>query len=97
MEDKGDGICFNVYVYNAQPGVIIDYATGDNWAEETEPTQSGVSGADQTYILNTNSMKFHTEDCSQGQSIKDSNKEVFTGDREKLIQQGYAASGCCKP
>lgn len=97
MEDEGDGICFNVYVYNAQPGVIIDYATGDNWAEETEPTQSGVSGADQTYILNTNSMKFHTEDCSQGQSIKDSNKEVFTGDREKLIQQGYAASGCCKP
>ena len=33
VEDGGDGICFCVYVYNAHPGVVIDYATGDNWAE----------------------------------------------------------------
>ena len=29
VEDNGEGICFNVYTYNAQPGVIIDYATGN--------------------------------------------------------------------
>lgn len=34
LEDGGDGICFNVYVYNVQPGVIIDYSTGDSHAEE---------------------------------------------------------------
>ena len=34
VEDEGEGICFNVFVYNVQPGVVIDYATGDNWAEE---------------------------------------------------------------
>ena len=28
VEDNGKGICFNVYVYNVQPGIIIDYATG---------------------------------------------------------------------
>ena len=28
VEDNGDGICFNVYCYNNQPGVEIDYATG---------------------------------------------------------------------
>ena len=28
MEDQGEGICFNVYVYNDQPGITIDYATG---------------------------------------------------------------------
>lgn len=28
VEDNGAGICFNVYVYNVQPGVIIDYSTG---------------------------------------------------------------------
>ncbi len=28
VEDSGEGICFNVYVYNVQPGVIIDYSTG---------------------------------------------------------------------
>lgn len=32
VEDKGEGVCFNVYCYNVQPGVVIDYATGDNWA-----------------------------------------------------------------
>ena len=32
VEDEGDGVCFNVYCYNVQPGVEIDYATGDNWA-----------------------------------------------------------------
>lgn len=28
VEDEGEGICFNVYVYNVQPGVTIDYSTG---------------------------------------------------------------------
>lgn len=31
VEDEGEGICFNVYVYNVQPGVSIDYATGESW------------------------------------------------------------------
>ena len=31
VEDKGKGICFNVYVYNIQPGINIDYATGKCW------------------------------------------------------------------
>ena len=30
VEDKGDGISFNVFCYNVQPGIEIDYATGDN-------------------------------------------------------------------
>lgn len=28
VEDNGDGVCFNVYIYNVQPGIDIDYATG---------------------------------------------------------------------
>ena len=31
VEDQGRGICFNVYCYNVQPQITIDYATGDNW------------------------------------------------------------------
>ena len=30
VEDQGKGVSFYVYVYNVQPGVIIDYSTGDN-------------------------------------------------------------------
>ena len=97
MEDQGEGICFNVYVYNVQPGVTIDYATGENWAEGSMQSTSSSASDEATYILNTNSMKFHAETCSQGQSIKNSNKETFTGDREELLRQGYASSGCCNP
>lgn len=31
VEDNGAGVQFNVYCYNVQPGIDIDYATGDNW------------------------------------------------------------------
>lgn len=34
VEDNGEGICFNVYVYNVQPGVVIDYATGKSELED---------------------------------------------------------------
>ena len=33
VEDNGEGVCFNVYVYNFQPGVVIDYSNGDNYAD----------------------------------------------------------------
>ena len=32
VEDDGDGIQFCVWCYNVEPGVVIDYATGDNRA-----------------------------------------------------------------
>lgn len=33
VEDNGQGICFNVYCYNVQPGILIDYATGESHTE----------------------------------------------------------------
>ena len=35
MEDGGQGVSLNVFLRNIQPGVAIDYATGNNWADET--------------------------------------------------------------
>jgi DNA-entry nuclease len=32
VEDKGRDVCFHVFVYNVQPGIGIDYHTGENWA-----------------------------------------------------------------
>lgn len=34
VEDDGEGVQFNVYCYNVQPGVVIDYSTGRNHAEK---------------------------------------------------------------
>ena len=92
VEDEGDGVCFNVYVYNVQPGVTIDYATGESWQEGAEP-----SDGDVTYILNTSSHKFHYPDCAGVANMSDANKETYTGSREDLIAQGYEPCGQCKP
>lgn len=94
VEDKGEGVCFNVYVYNNQPGVTIDYATGDSWVSDEAPSDTG---KESTYILNTSSRKFHKPDCSSVETISPSNKKSYTGTREELINQGYEACGKCKP
>ena len=51
VEDNGAGVLFCVYAYNNQPGVLIDYATGDSSLDEAA-FQDGAGG---TYILNINS------------------------------------------
>jgi DNA-entry nuclease len=38
VEDNGEGICFNVFCYNVQPGITIDYATGDSTLAVTTVT-----------------------------------------------------------
>ena len=37
VEDGGQTIRFNVFVYNVEPGVKIDYVTGDNWESSEVP------------------------------------------------------------
>ena len=104
VEDGGAGICFNIYVYNVQPEIIIDYSTGANWADTDSGNEktADISAADdsdaengedqepkeQTYILNKNTKKFHKPECSSVDDIKAENKSGFTGTREELIEDG---------
>lgn len=94
VEDGGAGVCFNVYVYNAQPGVTIDYATGESWLTGETPASDT---AQTQYILNTKSRKFHLPDCSGAQSMNSANRQEFTGSREALLSEGYSPCGQCKP
>ncbi len=75
MEDSGSGICFNVFCYNVQPGIKINYATGDSESEDgsapygssaavTKPQQETTPSSEATsYIANKNTKKFHYPYC----------------------------------
>lgn len=100
VEDNGDGICFHVYVYNVQPGVEIDYSTGESWATgDTLSSQvsQAQEGEERQYILNTNTHKFHLPDCPSVDAMSEKNKEEYYGTREDLIDQGYEPCGSCQP
>lgn len=51
----------------------------------------------QTYVLNTNTKKFHKESCNSAKSMDASNKKIYTGSRQEIIDMGYEACGVCKP
>lgn len=58
--------------------------------EETEPVGT-------TYVLNTNSHKFHLPSCSSVDQMSEKNKRVFVGSREEVIQMGYEPCQNCHP
>ena len=97
IEDKGEGVKFNVYCYNIQPDIEINYATGESSYIGTKSTSSNDDEEKQTYIVNLNTKKFHTEDCPAVQKIKNDNKKTYKGYRENLINNGYEPCGQCKP
>ena len=106
VEDNGASVCYNVYVYNVQPGITIDYATGDSRkatdeeaAAQSASTASGQQSqaTEKTYVLNTNTMKYHTPDCSSVADIKADNRQDYTGTAAELQQQGYEPCGRCHP
>lgn len=125
VEDAGEGICFCVFAYNVQPGIGIDYATGDNWAESSGTYQSTAASVavetpapqpetdttvqtspelsvsqesrETTYVLNTNTKKFHYPTCSSVDDMKEKNKQIYTGSREEVINMGYVPCKRCNP
>lgn len=94
VEDKGKSISFNVFCYNVQPGVNIDYVTGDNSAsgEYTTTTDEDITD---TYIVNLNTKKFHKPSCSSISQMSKKNKKQYKGKRSSLINNGYEPCKNC--
>ena len=100
VEDDGDGICFNVFVYNVQPQITIDYATGESHLSNSSSTvtpEKDTQKKEATYILNKNTKKIHLPSCYSVDQMKESNKKYYTGDIEDLIDQGYSRCKNCNP
>lgn len=99
VEDDGRGIMFNVYVYNEQPGIVIDHATGESRLAKGTATNRDKEDDNKKgkYIINVNSGKFHEPDCSGVVMMNEENKLRFNGKRQKLIDSGYSPCGLCNP
>ena len=96
VEDNGDGICFNVFIYNAQPGIVIDYATGKSRLENDNSEKPGdVIPCD--YIANKNSKVFHYPNCSSVGNMSEKNKEYHTATHDEMVEKGYTPCGNCNP
>lgn len=101
VEDQGKGICFCTYCYNVQPGVAIDYATGDSHLngknDQNSHNSSAKEHASAVYILNTNTKKFHKPDCYSVKQMSSKNRKKYKGLRKKLIKDGYSPCKNCNP
>lgn len=105
VEDKGEGICFNVFCYNVQPGIKINYSDGaSSYIGETGSKPASKSSTtvnsdkkSQTYILNTNTKKFHKPSCSSVKQMSEKNKKEYTGNRDDVVSQGYSPCKRCNP
>lgn len=181
VEDKGKGVSFNVYCYNVQPGIEINYSDGTSrladgtiasitlnyskyaltvgqfktfvastspesaaknvtWyssdskvatvnkngkvtavkagtATITAKTANGLkatckvtvkaksdttvtnstSVGNVTYVLNTNTKKFHLPSCSSVKDMKDKNKKEVSCSRDEVIDMGYVPCKRCEP
>lgn len=111
LED--DEISFNIFAYNSQPGIVIDYKTGDSHAAGStggadSSSTSGNAGSagssssgttvENAYVLNTNTMKFHFASCASVKRMSDKNKKLSgTMTRSQIVKAGYEPCGQCKP
>ena len=109
IEDNG-AFQFCVYCYNVQPGVTIDYATGNSSGpeftgskENTKSTSGEIPIVNnnninvETYIVNTASKKIHKPDCESVDKINEKNKKTYIGNKEELLEQGYTTCKTCRP
>ncbi|MBR2836510.1 MAG: DNA/RNA non-specific endonuclease [Coriobacteriales bacterium] len=93
LEDNGAGVCFNIFCYNVQPTITIDYATGATSYEGASNSEEVA----QLYVLNTNSMKYHLPDCKTVKDISPRNRQDITATPSDIRAWGYKPCGVCKP
>ena len=100
VEDGGTGVSFNVFCYNVQPGVAIDYATGESWREQPEAPIAegqGPATAEPIYVANVNTGKFHLPGCGSVGQMKEWNKREIAATRNEMIAWGYSPCANCNP
>ena len=99
IEDDGDGVCFNVYCYNVQPGITINYLTGDSTGPTNETTSKPSveqdnsndhqeTNTEMVWIPKTGSKYHSNSGCSNMKNPSHVSKQV-------AIQRGYEPCKKC--
>lgn len=104
VEDNGGGILFNVYCYNVQPGVGINYENGDSWLDgttgsassgsdtsATENSATGSSNRETMVHITATGKKYHRAGC---RTLKKSDTEVTLDEAKSM---GLSPCGICNP
>lgn len=94
IEDNGS-LCFCVYCYNVQPGIDINYRTGDNCLDTNDNTSHTES--ENKYVLNIKSKKIHRPDCKAANDISENNKQLSERSIADLENDGYSKCKICDP
>ena len=109
VEDKGKGIEFAEFVYNVQPGIVIDYQTGDSHPasgkdiKDNTAVQKSIARNEKkevkqhTYVINTRSGVFHKPSCESVEAMSAKNKKTVKESRKALIGEGYKPCKNCNP
>lgn len=79
VEDEGDGICFCAYAYNVQPGITIDYATGDSWLSSENGNSDSSSGGNSAVSQSAADKSGTQQAAVQTESVKETSAPVSTG------------------
>lgn len=79
VEDEGDGICFCVYAYNVQPGITIDYVTGDSWLSSEKGNSDSSSGGNSAVSQSAADKSGTQQAAVQTESVKETSAPVSTG------------------
>lgn len=89
VEDDGEGIMFNIFAYNVQPGITIDYATGESWLGETNKLDKTSKKEKFEIRGNKNSKVYHCPGQANYERMADSDNLVIFSSEKEAIKAGY--------
>ena len=82
---------------NADADTLQGAGAGQNSAKSSGQAGGSAGNSESTYVLNTNTHKFHYPSCPSVKQMKEKNKKTVTSSREEIIAQGYDPCGRCNP
>ena len=82
---------------SAGSGVNQTAAIPDTDNGAAAENEAGDPSTRSSYVINTNTGKFHRPDCASATQMKPENRKDVTASRDELVQEGYEPWKQCKP